>query len=100
MGDEFHFVFQCPFFLSDRIKYIPSYFRIRPNTLKMSTLFNAKDVIPMSKLAKFVNIIHLVILHTYACMYIYCRIVNMLYFISNCHLVYTFFFFFFFFFHV
>ena len=51
MGDEFHFVFQCPF------KYIPSYFRIRPNTLKMSTLCNAKDVITMSKLAKFVKII-------------------------------------------
>ena len=36
MGDEFHYLFICPAFKDDRSKFIPVYFRKKPNTLKMS----------------------------------------------------------------
>jgi hypothetical protein len=41
-GDEFHYVLQCPNFVTDRKNLIPKYFFNRPNTLKLSPLFNKK----------------------------------------------------------
>ena len=37
IGDEFHFLFECGKFKSEKFKLIPQYYYKHPNTLKMST---------------------------------------------------------------
>ena len=43
IGDEFHFLFTCPQFHNDRIKYLLTYFYKRPNVLKFEQLMNSKN---------------------------------------------------------
>ena len=52
LGDEFHFLFVCSFFQSERDLYLSQYFRVRPNTLKMQNLFesNNKKTIKFKKI--------------------------------------------------
>jgi hypothetical protein len=50
LGDEFHYVLQCPNFVTDRKNLIPKYFLNRPNTLKLSSLFNKKKPETVRKL--------------------------------------------------
>ena len=57
IGDEFHYIFKCPAFASDRKKLIDARFTNRPNALKFQELFESSDVEVLSKLAKFSNII-------------------------------------------
>jgi hypothetical protein len=52
IGDEFHYVLQCPNFVTDRKNLIPKYFFNRPNTLKLSSLFNKKKPETIRKLCK------------------------------------------------
>ena len=51
MGDEFHYLFECTYFSDDRAKYISRYYVIRPNILKMSSLFNTRSSKKLSQLA-------------------------------------------------
>ena len=57
IGDEFHYVLLCPSLNSERIKYVQQYYRTEPNTAKMSQLFNTYNILQLSNLAKFVNVI-------------------------------------------
>ena len=57
LGDEFHYLFECNKFESERKKYLALSLRTRPNTLKMYQLFNSESVSVLSKLAKFCYII-------------------------------------------
>ena len=42
IGDEFHYVLQCPNFVTERKIIIPKILFNRPSTLKLSSLFNKK----------------------------------------------------------
>ena len=54
LGDEFHYLFVCPTFRSDRILFIDKYFIERPNTQKMDQLFNSNNV--QTLLNVFINL--------------------------------------------
>ena len=57
IGDEFHYLFDCDFFKSERKMFLLEYFYKRPNTLKMGELFNSKNLKTQIYLSKFVKII-------------------------------------------
>ena len=62
IGDEFHYLFECPKLESNRKKYVKGYYRIRPNTFKMCQLFNSessKELLKLAKLAKEIMKLHL-----------------------------------------
>ena len=41
IGDEYHYLLICPTFTNERKMYIKRYYYTRPNTLKLSELFNS-----------------------------------------------------------
>ena len=57
IGDEFHYLFNCPFFREDRVKYIKKFFYTNPNMYKMTQLFNYVGYKEMLNLGKFIYII-------------------------------------------
>ena len=58
IGDEFHYIFVCPFFHKERLLYIPSSLTAcKPSALHMAKLFKSADACHLKKLAKFVRII-------------------------------------------
>lgn len=57
VGDEFHYLFSCSYFKKDRSKYLKPYFYARPNTLKVSELFNSSNLETLRNLSKFCQII-------------------------------------------
>ena len=57
IGDEFHYLFNCPFFREDRVRYIKRFFYTNPNMYKMTQLFNYIDYKEMLNLGKFVYVI-------------------------------------------
>jgi hypothetical protein len=58
IDDEFHYVLQCPNFVTDRKNLIPKYIFNRTNTLKLSSLFNKKKPETVRKLCKLIDIIN------------------------------------------
>jgi hypothetical protein len=55
VGDEYHILLECPFFTDLRAKYIPRYYRIRPNFYKYSNLMsNTVSRKKLLNLCKFV----------------------------------------------
>ena len=54
IGDEFCYLFNCPFFREDRPKYIKRYYYSSPNTYKMTQLFKYGSNTEMLALAKFI----------------------------------------------
>ena len=54
-GDEFHYIMVCPALNHLRTKYVKRYHYTRPNVLKMSNLFNSKNIKELTKLAKFIK---------------------------------------------
>ena len=54
--DEFHVLFKCKYFEEHRKKYLKKNYYVRPNILKMYTLFNCSNK-QLFNLAKFVRII-------------------------------------------
>ena len=54
--DEFHVIFICKYFEEHRKKYLKKKYYVKPNTLKMHTLFNA-NVKQTVNLAKFIRYI-------------------------------------------
>ena len=57
IGDEFHYLFNCPFFKVDRVRYIKRFFYTNPNMFKMTQLFNYVNYKEMLNLGKFVYVI-------------------------------------------
>jgi hypothetical protein len=53
LGDEFHYVFKCSFFDSDRKKHIPQSFTNVPNTLNFCELMNTQEENTLVNLAIF-----------------------------------------------
>ena len=57
IGDEFHYLLECPFFLNERKQYIDPYYFRRPNILKYSQLLNITNESKLIRLSKFMKII-------------------------------------------
>jgi len=58
IGDEFHYVLQCPNFITERKNIIPKYVFNRSNALKLSSLFNKKKPKTIRKLCKLIDIMN------------------------------------------
>ena len=43
LGDEFHYLFNCKHFESEINLYIPKFYCVQPNTLKMLNLFESRN---------------------------------------------------------
>ena len=57
-GDEFHYVFVCPFFKKERQLYLDRQFVVsNPSTFHMDKLFNRSSVKQLRKLVKFIRVI-------------------------------------------
>ena len=54
VGDEYHFLMECPTLENFRDKYIPRYFRTHQNFFKYSTLLSLRKKKEMFSLSKFV----------------------------------------------
>ena len=57
IGDEYHYLFSCPYFLYERKLYLKNEFTVNPNANKMCKLFNSKSKLVLVNLAKFQNVI-------------------------------------------
>jgi len=57
IGDEYHYLFECPFFTLQRNSYIKKYFLIRPNAIKYNQLFNNENMKVLENLVIFLKAI-------------------------------------------
>ena len=57
IGDEYHYLFTCDFFKSDRKLYLKPYFYVKPNIRKYWELFTSTNEAQLIKLSNFVEII-------------------------------------------
>ena len=57
VGDEFHYLFVCPFFGYYREKLIPKNLFTSPNVFSVTKVFNTKNTVNLRKLSKFVAIV-------------------------------------------
>ena len=57
IGNEYHYLFTCDFFKSDRKLYLKPYFYVKPNIRKYRALFSSTNKAKLIKLSKFVAII-------------------------------------------
>ena len=58
IGDEFHYLFVCPFFNDSRKKCIPKRYYKNPNTLKYRQLFSSSNKCILLKTKHFIDIIN------------------------------------------
>ena len=57
LGDEFHYLLLCKFFVNERKNYLSEYYYKNPNTLKFNELFNNEDQNTLINTCKFIAII-------------------------------------------
>ena len=57
IGDEYHHLFTCDYFTSDRKLYLKPYFYVKPNIRKYRELSTSTNEATLIKLSKFVAII-------------------------------------------
>ena len=57
IGDEFHYLLQCPYFKQDRLRLIPACYWERPNILKYRNLLCSNNETCLVNLSKFMGII-------------------------------------------
>ena len=57
IGDEFHYIFECPSTEIERKQYLRKYFHYRPNALKFHLLFNTNNKRELTQLAIFVKVV-------------------------------------------
>ena len=57
IGDEFHYIFQCAYFESERTNLIKPYFLRRPSMYKFGQLVRTSSEAILKKLCKFIQII-------------------------------------------
>ena len=55
IGDEFHFLLECPFLTEIRTKYIDRYYWVHPNFYKFSQLLSSRNSKKVLKLGKFIK---------------------------------------------
>ena len=59
LGDEFHYLFECPSLSNERKKYFEPHFLNRPNILKFCNLMNSKSVSVLCNMCKYIRIINM-----------------------------------------
>ena len=57
IGDEFHYLLKCPFFLAQRKKFVKKYYYNHPNMLKYKELMTLTSKKQLEKLSAFIKII-------------------------------------------
>ena len=57
IGDEFHYLFECPCLNTERKMFLKQKFYIRPNIQKFCQLMQSTNKITLTKLSSFVQII-------------------------------------------
>ena len=59
IGDEYHYLFRCTHqtIIENRLKFIPKYYRTRPNILKFRDLLNSKSKSKLIKISRFISLI-------------------------------------------
>ena len=57
LGDEFHYLFNCSHFKSERKKTFLLQYRKKPNMLKFQALMNTEDIPLLTKVATFCKIL-------------------------------------------
>ena len=57
VGDKYHYLFSCPLFESERVKYIPLRYRKNPNILKYKELLGHRNKKVLQNLCKFIKVI-------------------------------------------
>ena len=55
IGDEYHYILQCPLFQPNRQKYLSNYYYINPNMRKFSSLMQIKNTNTLRKLARLIT---------------------------------------------
>ena len=55
IGDSFHYLFKCPFFVLERSELLKPYFYTRPNIIKYKELLTCKNKNVLQKLSKFMK---------------------------------------------
>ena len=54
LGDEYHYILECPAFQNPRNRYLSEFYTRNPNMEKFVLLFQSSNVTVLSKLAKFI----------------------------------------------
>lgn len=57
IGDELHYICKCPYFDSERRKYVKPYYFIRPNMFKLGKLLQTNNKSVLNRLCMFVKVI-------------------------------------------
>ena len=57
IGDEFHYIYECPYFDFDRTILTPFIRKRGANSITFSNLFNDKNICKLRKLCKFLGVI-------------------------------------------
>ena len=55
IGDEFHYILVCPFFVEERKKFIKRYYFSNPNVIKFKELMTHEDEIILKQLSIFIK---------------------------------------------
>jgi hypothetical protein len=58
IGDEYHYIMTCPFFLQERKRCIEKKYWDRPNALKLRALFATTDPKELRHLAEFIGVVN------------------------------------------
>jgi hypothetical protein len=58
IGDEFHYIFKCKYFLKPRRKYLPAFCLENPSSYKFDSLMNTSNDQVLKGLVKFLKVIH------------------------------------------
>ena len=58
VGDEFHYLFVCPFFQNTRNRLLPKYYVKNPNILKYRSLFSIENKVLLLKMKHFICILN------------------------------------------
>ena len=58
IGDEFHYILQCPTFHLQRLRYLENYYLIDPNREKFTQLFQNENFSTLRNLAKLITVIN------------------------------------------
>ena len=57
LGDEFHYLLECKYFIEERKKYLPKFYLRHVNTLKFQKLMSTENLQLLKQLSRFISIV-------------------------------------------
>ena len=57
LGDEFHYLLECKYFIEERKKYLPKFYLRHVNTLKFQKLMSTENLKLLKQLSRFISIV-------------------------------------------